>query len=406
MANKSKAETTDKRPATSKWVRRTFKVSRRTSYTLAIVFAALWVFTIAVRYPNPVMSYRLAMATPSDSVRLQPSRPIDPTTAASVFSRSEESMPATVEWQGEKIAFSDWLTKTSTNAFIVVRGGTITHEYYAPGINPSQQLPSYSIAKSVVGMLAWQLIDEGKLKWTTKFVSLFPELKTGNNFDLVTLGSLLDMGAGVNVSDDYPAGPSGWGRPIAQMYATTDIMYFLRHHRAMDAMPGIRHEYRSVDAQLAGMMVAKAGGASLAELTQKKIFAPMGGEFKASWAVDRDGGWEKGFCCLNMAARDYARLGLIMLNNGKGAHGTVISPKVMSHLTTPTLPSFSDDHWGYGSFVWHPYPGTSSFDGLHEQLVLIEPSTQTVVVKLSDAIDGHNAASIDVMHQIAKLAAL
>ena len=62
------------------WVRRTNKVLRRTGYTLIALFAGVWIFTIAVRYPNPIMSYKLGFATASETVDLQASRPIKATT--------------------------------------------------------------------------------------------------------------------------------------------------------------------------------------------------------------------------------------------------------------------------------------------------------------------------------------
>ena len=388
------------------WVRRTKKVLRRTGYTLVALFAGVWVFTIAVRYPNPVMSYKLGFATASKTVDLQASRPIKATTSPMTFGKVDEPMPDTVEWHGQPMAFDRYLKTTSTNAFIVIRDGNIAYEYYADGVKPSQKLPSYSVAKSVVGMLAWQQIEAGKLKLDTKFVELFPELKASDQFNMITLGNLLEMSGGLSASDDYPSGPSGWGRPIAQMFATTDMMYFLGKHRDMKTAPGTFNVYHSIDAQLAGMMVSKAAGKPLSELVEKNIFAPMGAEFDASWTLDRNGGVEKSFCCLNMAARDYARLGQMVLNKGKGTHGQVLGPKAADAVYKPTLPEFSDDKWGYGAFVWHPHPDAIAFTGLHEQLVVMVPGTQTVVVKLSDAVDGRNADSVDVMYKIAKTAAL
>jgi hypothetical protein len=46
-----------------------------------------------------------------------------------------------------------------------------------------------------------QLINQGKIKESDFFVDYFPDLKTGTTFDQVTIQSLLDMQAGVGVSD-------------------------------------------------------------------------------------------------------------------------------------------------------------------------------------------------------------
>ena len=58
------------------------------------------------------------------------------------------------------------------------------------------------------------------------------------------------MQSGIGVSDNYPTGPSGWGVAIAQMYASTDLNWFLKNNRKMAQEPGTHPEYRSVDTQL------------------------------------------------------------------------------------------------------------------------------------------------------------
>lgn len=78
----------------------------------------------------------------------------------------------------------------------------------------------------MTSIMIGQLVAQGKIKESNKFVDYFPELKNGSSFDLVTIKQLLDMQAGVGVSDNYPSGPSGWGVAIAQMYATTDLNWF------------------------------------------------------------------------------------------------------------------------------------------------------------------------------------
>ena len=241
--------------------------------SLVAFFALLWAGTAFIRYPNPIAAAKLGLAMPSATVNLLPANTIKASRPLALADGAAESAPQTVEWtnkmfyrnslspvDGKRISFSDFLKDTKTNAFIVVRDGKVVFEWYGKGFSKDSLLPSYSVAKSVVGILAGQAIAAGQLKESDTFVSLFPEFKNGTNFDKVTLGDLLDMKGGVGVADDYPAGPSGWLKPIAQMYATTDLMHFVKGHRSMFYAPGAKAEYRSIDAQLAGMMVRKATG--------------------------------------------------------------------------------------------------------------------------------------------------
>jgi CubicO group peptidase (beta-lactamase class C family) len=198
---------------------------------------------------------------------------------------------------------------------------------------------------------------------------------------------LLDMRGGVNVPDDYPTGPSGWGAPIAQMYASTDLMNFMKNHRAMAFAPGSQAIYRSIDTQMMGMIISKASGKSLADFVQEHFWNPIGAQYLATWNIDHKGGYEKSYCCFNAAARDYAKLGELMLNGGAINGTQLIDPAWMTRLTTPVEPmsiGTKGDHWGYGAFVWHPFPDTNLMLGLHDQFVFMVPNSKTVIIKLSD----------------------
>jgi CubicO group peptidase (beta-lactamase class C family) len=60
----------------------------------------------------------------------------------------------------------------------------------------------------------------------------------------------------------------------------------------------------------------------------------------------------------------------------------VISPSWMKRLTTPV--TRLDYEWGYGAYMWHPYPGVSLMLGLHGQFVYSDIPNKTLIVKLSD----------------------
>jgi CubicO group peptidase (beta-lactamase class C family) len=215
-------------------------------------------------------------------------------------------------------------------------------------------------------------------------VKYFPEYKTGGSFDKVTVQQLLDMQSGVGVSDNYPSGPSGWGVAIAQMYASTDIPWFIGNNRKMDFEPGTESVYRSVDTQMIGMIIQKVTNQSVSDYFTANIWQQVGADFDATWNVDKVGGYEKTFCCFNAVARDYARIGQLVLDDGVVPFNKkqVISSSWMKRITTPV--TRLDYGWGYGAYFWHPYPGVTLMLGLHGQYVYIDIPNDTVIVKLSD----------------------
>ena len=380
---------------------RLLKVLKRTAIVVVILGVLLEGFTLVIRYPNPIAAVRLGLAPASKTPTLMPAHNIAPSTTPIELPTGHENAPTTVTWQGSKVPWQEFLDKSYTNVFLILRNGVITYQYYRDGFTPTTRLPSYSVGKTMLSLVVGQLIAQGKIKESDTFVSYFPEYKTGGSFDKITVQQLLDMQSGVGVSDNYPAGPSGWGVAIAQMYATTDMRWFIKHNRKMAFEPGSKAVYRSVDPQLIGMIVKKVTGMTIAEYFSKNIWQPIGALTPATWNVDRNNGIEKTFCCFNASAPDYAKVGLMVLNNGMVGDKHIIDAAWVKRLNTPVV---TMDNWGYGAYMWHPFPGVSTMDGLHGQYVYIDPATRTVIVKLSDVPTTMNLGvpTMDVFKEISK----
>ena len=384
-------------------MRRLFRVLRNTVISLLLLYAALFVFTKVIHYPEPLATIKLGLAPASKTPTLLPWHVIDPAAKPIAIPVASEKMPAEIMYKGTSLAFNQFLKQTDTNAFIVFRNGVMTYEWYKDGVTQSTQLPSYSVAKTMTSIMIGQLIAQGKIKESDKFVTYFPELKAGTSFDLVTIKQLLDMQAGVGVSDNYPSGPSGWGVAIAQMYASTDLDWFLKNNRKMAFEPGTKSEYRSVDTQMLGMIIKKVTGKKVADYFSQNVWQPAGAKYPATWNVDRIGGTEKTFCCFNASGIDYARIGMLFLNGGYAGPNKIIDKVWLNRLTTPV--TTLDRNWGYGAQVWHPYPNTSLMLGLHGQFVFINLESRTVIVKLSDnpTDSDHESDTAKALLEISKL---
>ena len=260
-------------------------------------------------------------------------------------------------------------------------------------------LPSYSVAKTMTSLVIGQLIDEGKIKESDTFVSILPEFKAESSFDKVTIKNLLDMNSGIGVSDNYPSGPSGWGVAIAQMYATTDMNFFIKNNRKMREEPGTYPEYRSVNTELLGLIIQKVTGNKLADEFSERIWKKVGAEYDATWNVDKVGGHEKAFCCFNATARDYARVGQALMSGVPA----IASTSWKARLSTPVVNL--DYGWGYAAQMWHPYQGINLMMGLHGQYIYQDALNDTVIVKLSDmptSADGTSDKIASVLREVAE----
>lgn len=377
-----------------------FKLISRVAISLVVVYAALFGLTKIIHYPEPIAAIRLGLAPASKTPDLMPSHWIvaAPTTFAPWQMGIAEEI-SQVTWNGKSVPFEQFLEETDTNAFLVIRKGKISYEKYFNGKKQSTILPSYSVAKTMTSLVIGQLIDEGKIKESDTFVSILPEFKADSSFDKVTIKDLLDMNSGIGVSDNYPSGPSGWGVAIAQMYASTDVNWFLKNNRKMREEPGTFPEYRSVNTQMLGLIIQKITGRYLAAEFTDRIWQKVGADYDATWNVDREGGHEKAFCCFNATTRDYARVGQALMSGDPKIAST--SWKARLSTSAVTL----DYGWGYGAQMWHPFPGINLMMGLHGQYIYMDALNDTVIVKLSDmptSSDGISAKIAPVLREIAE----
>ena len=374
------------------------KVLRNTVIVLIVFYLALFGLTKAIRYPEPIAAIKLGLAPASKTPDLMPFHTIEASNPTAWMTGEPESIEQ-VTWDRKQISFDEFMEITDTNAFLVVRDGKITYEKYLNGKSAETILPSYSVAKTMTSLVIGQLIDEKKIKESDTFVSILPEFKASTSFDKVTIKDLLDMNSGIGVSDNYPSGPSGWGVAIAQMYASTDINWFLKNNRKMREEPGTFPEYRSVNTQMLGLIVQKITGGSLTDAYTERIWKNIGAERSATWNVDKVGGHEKAFCCFNATARDYAKVGQALMDNNR----KVVSATWKSRLSNPV--EKLDYGWGYSAQMWHPFPNINLMLGLHGQYIYQDAAHKTLIVKLSDmptSADGISVKVAEVLREISE----
>lgn len=362
---------------------------------LALSVAA-FSLTLVVRYPNPVAAYQLAQSVPSEQPELMPTHVIPASVLPTEFEVStvQEQLPESFEYEGQTYITQDLLRATATKALLVIRDGVITYESYSEDFSQDRQINTMSIGKTMVGMAIGNLIDDGLIREQEPVTTYLPQYQFVEGLEQVTIKHLLDMQSCIGIDEDYPSGPAGWGYPVAQMFATTDIDFVLRNNLKVVCEPGSEeYEYRSVNTQLLGMVVTQVSGMSLSNYFGAKIWERVGAANDASWAVDREGGWEKSFCCFNATARDLALVGGVFLNGGRAAFGpqegqVVISQDWHSRMTTPAkvwFGGFGSER--FGANMWHRPDGSYLTQGYRGQFMLMNPKTNTIVVKLSDDIE-------------------
>jgi CubicO group peptidase (beta-lactamase class C family) len=280
----------------------------------------------------------------------------------------------------------EYLQRNRTTGLLVLKDDTIFFERYQYDRKPEQRMASYSMAKTIVAMLFGIALQEGRIKSLDDLAEAYvPELK-GHPYGATPLRHLLSMSSGVRFSANYGGnddvatlGRLTYGRQSEGGPAS--VLPFDDRVR----QPGEVFSYASAETQVLGLVVRAATGKTLAEYASEKIWQPMGAEADASWLIDK-GGYEMAYAAFNATLRDYARLGMLLANDGMLGGKQIIPASWVRAATTPPAPQFrpgqAHSYFGYGYQTWI-FPGEARrfvLRGLRGQLVCVDPQTKVVVV--------------------------
>jgi CubicO group peptidase (beta-lactamase class C family) len=280
---------------------------------------------------------------------------------------------------------------TYTNALLVIRDGKILFEDYRNRSDASTHFISFSMAKSITSLLMGIALDKGLIRSIDDPVTAYlPELK-GGGYDGVSLRHILQMRSGVDYEERYDFGE----KPslAAQNHENAIVQNKVRFADSARTIgrkwaPGSQFNYATLDTAVLGWTLERATGQPLAAFTQANLWGPAGMEADAYWLADgpQGVGRELSGMGYNATLRDFGRLGLLMLDQGKRSDtGKAIIPASWLKQATTMVPTGLPDRTGYGFQFWQldDEPGAYAAVGLAGQFIYVHPATKTVIVKLS-----------------------
>jgi len=164
---------------------------------------------------------------------------------------------------------------------------------------------------------------------------------------------------------------------IAGVDATVSYMRKLPR----EAPPGTKWVYKTGETNLIGVLVSSATHKSLADYLSEKIWRPYGMEQDAVWMID-DRGQEPGGCCISVSLHDYARMGELILDDGR-IQGRSILPTGWIEAATHKAVETGDAGGGYGYQWWTRDDGSVDARGIFGQGIHIDPKRKLVIVMSS-----------------------
>jgi CubicO group peptidase (beta-lactamase class C family) len=273
----------------------------------------------------------------------------------------------------------DYMAAQRSASLLIVHDGKLRLERYGLDFDAHGRWTSFSVAKSITSVLMGAALRDGFIRSMDDKVSDYiPEMK-GSAYDEVSIRQLLTMTSGVRWNEDYADPESDVARfnnhePEDGVDAL--VSYMRRLPREVPA--GTRWHYSTGETNLVGVLLGRAIGKPLAEYLSEKIWKPVGMEQKATWILSRTGNEISG-CCIQAAARDYARFGLFVLN-GARVDGRSIVPDGWLEEATTARTGIDVPERGYGYQWWTYADGSYAARGIFGQGIFIDPKRRLVIV--------------------------
>lgn len=298
----------------------------------------------------------------------------------------------------EAMTWGQALDVNHTDGLIVLHEGKVVYERYAGCLDEMSVHAAMSMTKSLTGLLAETLIVEGELDEFALAKDVIPELR-GSAFGDATVRQIMNMTTGVQFSEDYSnpeadiwkysAAASPMPRPGVYKGPRSYFEYLQTVQPNGDH--GEAFTYRTINTDALGWIIARVSGKSVAELLSERIWQRMGAEQSGYFTIDSIGTPFAGGG-LNAGLRDLARIGQMMLNEGRFNGQQVVpaeavrrirqggDPELFAKAGYTTLPNGS-----YKSMWWvfHNENKAYAARGVHGQTIYVDPTAEMVIVRFA-----------------------
>jgi CubicO group peptidase (beta-lactamase class C family) len=280
-----------------------------------------------------------------------------------------------------------------TRAVLVLRDGHVVAERYAEGFGIDTPILGFSSTKSVISALTGILVRKGALTLDQPA----PVAAWQSPDDVrhaITVDHLLRHTAGLAIGSSLEASLGSAFEPVNRMKFMESDMARYAESVELATPPGSAWNYNDGNYIVLSHLIRNAAGGKAADVVRfarQELFAPTGMrnvtiEFDAS-------GTPEGSSQMLASARDWARFGMLYLNDGVVGGRRILPEGWVKYSASPTKNAWA----GYGAGFWtnlgdsfgasyrieHGWPRDAYFArGTIGQYVIIIPSERLVIVRL------------------------
>jgi len=239
------------------------------------------------------------------------------------------------------------------SSLVIVREGYLVFERYFNGSSRSDVHTMQSVSKSVTSLIAGIAADQGKLDVAASIFDVLPTYQDLTVADPrkrnVTLRQLLEMRSGINFYESPYA-----GSPLERLNNSRDDWVRIALEPPMNANPGELWQYNSGGVIVIAAAVRRLTGVPFHEYARTQLFSRIGVS-SALWYVSAYDSLAHAGGGLNLRALDLARIGYLVLRNGRWGSDQIVSEAWLRASLTPVtagVANYGGHRTDYGRLWW------------------------------------------------------
>jgi len=362
------------------------------------VSAAVYDFAQRTAVYRDGLGCTLAIGKTPDQLRAEtanlfpPLPPLDPEALWPAGERVELSLPDGVDREALDEAIDNIFSEPNparprrTRALVVVHRGRIVVERYADGFNAQMPLVGWSMSKTATNALVGLRVRDRVLSLDDN--RLMPAWRGENDpRGAITLDELMRMTSGLAFDESYNDDLSD----VTQMLFVQGNAAAYAADKPLAHPPGTTWYYSSGSTNIIAAVLRQTFAAERDYLRfpREALFTPLG--MRTAVLQPDASGTFLAASSLYASARDWARLGLLFLQDGTWDGKRLLPAGWRAYTLRPT-PQAPDDR--YGAQVWLKLTQSENFGeppmpqdayymlGHDQQIVTVVPSRDLVVVRL------------------------
>lgn len=359
-------------------------------FSLALVLMACLVFYIGYLYiQNPLVVTRLGGVimgkNPGIPEKIISGKGIPIGTILEESLISQDALNKSINFAKEN----------DSHALLIFHQDNLELEHYFEGYSKNHNSSTASMHKTVLAILIGIAIDQGYIKDVDVFASTYITEWANDDRKNITIRQMLQQVSGI----DFPTFSfhplSDWNQLVVGDQITQSTITQMSVQ-----LPDREFAYNGVNPQILGLLLERSTGLRYSKYLSENLWEKIAEDDAFIFLDSEVTKMPRIFCCLDATARDWLRVGLLILNKGTVNNQRIVSNKWIDQMTTP---STLNPNYGYLTWLgtdhkerrvynrkssataFHKEPFIDNdviyLDGFGGQRVYIVPSKKLVIVR-------------------------